>query len=112
MKHLESLLSPETLKSFKDLKIPIWGGDTVAHDLYVVWKKKKNDCGSIPLPSSNKSSTIQVVQPSFFTQTPLLRPNTYGTDRLPNTPTQSCSNENQNNKMTSGSLLVRSAEYL
>lgn len=70
----------------------------------------KDDCGSTPLPSPNKSSTTQVVQPSCSKQTPLLRPPTFETDPLPNTPTPSCSNENQNHKMTSGSLQVRSAE--
>lgn len=111
MKHLESFINPETLKSFTetyDLITPIWGGDTEAHDLYVVWKKMKDDCGSTPLPSSNKSSTTQVVQPSCSKQTPLLRPPTSGTDPLPNTPTPSCSNENH--KITFGTLPVRSAE--
>lgn len=68
MNRVESFINPETLTSFKEtysLITPIWAGDPEAHDLYVVWKKMKDDCG--PLPSSNRS-TLPPLPPSEIHQ--------------------------------------------
>lgn len=46
---LETLINPETVAQFQTTYkqfTPIWGGNVDAHDLYVVWKKMKDQCSS------------------------------------------------------------------
>ncbi|XP_022191510.2 proteoglycan 4-like isoform X1 [Nilaparvata lugens] len=46
LKHIESFIDPNTLQQFKEtykLFTPIWNGSESSHDLYVVWKKIKDE---------------------------------------------------------------------
>lgn len=44
--YLETFINPQTLKLFQETYMrftPVWSGDTAAHDLYVAWKKMKDE---------------------------------------------------------------------
>lgn len=49
LRYMENFINPQTLLEFEmiyNLFTPVWNGDGVAHDLYVTWKKMKNQVQS------------------------------------------------------------------